>query len=83
MVMSTTNRFARAVDRARDLSRQIEAAKEIHDTSLLSRISNELLVTEERAILLLKSTRAFNFHWGDSPLQLLFPLWEQVLSMQR
>ena len=35
MVLSTSNRFARAVDRARDLSRQVEEAKRKEEMQLL------------------------------------------------
>ena len=63
MVTSTGNRFARAIDRARSLSRQVEeAAKE--KAPSLERLSQELLMTEERAVLLLKATRTFYFSLG-------------------
>lgn len=63
MVMSTTNRFARAVDRARDLSRQIEMAIKQND-AIPERLKKELLVTETRAVLLLRATRSFYFSLG-------------------
>lgn len=64
MVLSTSNRFARAVDRGRDLSRQIEEARRSDNISLLDRLNNELLVTERRAVLLLNGIRAFYFSLG-------------------
>lgn len=57
MVLSTSNRFARAIDRARDLSRQIETARRDGQSSLLERLCNELTLTERRAILLLSAIR--------------------------
>ena len=59
MVLSTSNRFARAIDRARDLSRQIEAARAEEDSELLERLGGELVLTEKRAVLLLRAIRAF------------------------
>ena len=63
MVTSTANRFARAIDRARSLSRQIEVASQKNDTAL-ERLSQELLLTEKRAVLLLKAIRTFYFSLG-------------------
>jgi len=64
MVLSTSNRFARAIDRGRELSRQIEEAAKSGDASLLERIKRELLITENRAVLLLNSIRSFYFSLG-------------------
>ena len=64
MVLSTSNRFARAVDRARDLSRQVEEAKKKQEMQLLDRLGHELLLTEKRAVLLLNSIRSFYFSLG-------------------
>ncbi len=63
MILSTSNRFARAIDRARDVSRQLEAATD-KDPSLLTRLKEELLVTEKRAVLLLQAIRLFYFSLG-------------------
>ena len=63
MVTSTGNRFARAIDRARSLSRQIEVARKKTDPSL-ERLGRELLLTEQRAVLLLKAIRTFYFSLG-------------------
>jgi hypothetical protein len=56
LAMSTSNRLARAVDRGRELARQLEddASTEDDDRRL-----NELSVTEDRAILLVRSLRSF------------------------
>lgn len=59
MVLSTSNRFARAIDRARDLSRQIETARREGRPGLLERLCTELKLTERRALLLLSAIRCF------------------------
>ena len=64
MVMSTSNRFARAIDRGRELSRQLEEARREEEKTLFDRLKNELLITEKRAVLLLSSMRAFYFSLG-------------------
>ena len=64
MVMSTSNRFARAIDRGRELSRQLEEARKEKNKALFGRLKNELLITEKRAVLLLSSMRAFYFSLG-------------------
>ncbi|WP_163336377.1 DUF2721 domain-containing protein [Desulfopila sp. IMCC35008] len=63
MVLSTSNRFARAIDRARELSRQIEEAIRESNTEY-ERLHTELLITENRAVLLLRATRSFYFSLG-------------------
>jgi hypothetical protein len=57
LIMSTSNRFARAIDRARDLSRQIDAA-ESTDQAGLERRLRELDAAEERSLLLLRAMRS-------------------------
>lgn len=64
MVMSTSNRFARAIDRGRELSRQIEEAQRDENMQVLDRLKEELMITERRAILILSSMRAFYFSLG-------------------
>ena len=59
MIMSTSNRFARAVDRGRDLSRQIVQTTQNDDVPTLDRLNTELLLTEKRTVLLLNSLRSF------------------------
>lgn len=83
MVMSTSNRFARAIDRARDLSRQLELTREDNNLSLVDRLSSELLLTERRAVLLLKAIRAFYFSLGGFAFGALFALvGAELASMQ-
>jgi Protein of unknown function (DUF2721) len=63
--MSTSNRLARAVDRARELSRQLEAAEGSggpaggEDAREFERRLHELTATEERAIMLLHVLQSF------------------------
>ena len=57
LIMSTSNRFARAIDRARDLSRQLDAA-EGADQAGLERRLRELDAAEERSLLLLRAMRS-------------------------
>lgn len=57
LAMSTSNRLARAVDRARELSRQLEdsAGRQSPETG---RRSRELLATERRSLLLIQALRS-------------------------
>ncbi len=55
LAMSTSNRLARAVDRARDLSRQIEAAA---PGALRERLLEDLSLTEARAQMLVRVLRS-------------------------
>lgn len=57
LIMSTSNRFARAIDRARDLSRQLDAAG-TGDPSGIERRLRELAAAEERSLLLLRAMRS-------------------------
>ncbi|MGI9537947.1 MAG: DUF2721 domain-containing protein, partial [Desulfocapsaceae bacterium] len=74
MVLSTSNRFARAVDRGRDLSRQLEVARKDNNPSLVDRLSSELLLTEQRAVLLLRAISSFYFSLGGFAFGVLFSL---------
>lgn len=55
LAMSTSNRLARAVDRARDLSRQLEAAP---PGALRERLLRDLSLTEDRAQMLVRVLRS-------------------------
>lgn len=57
LIMSTSNRFARAVDRARDLARQLDAA-EASDAVGTARRLREMAAAEERSLLLLRAMRS-------------------------
>ena len=74
--MSTSNRLARAVDRARELSRQIEAPGEHDETRLLG----ELTISEERAVLLLRVLRSFYIALGAFALATLVSLVGAVVA---
>jgi hypothetical protein len=74
LVLSTSNRFARAIDRAREISRQLEDAEKRENAALIDRLENELLVTERRAVLLLKSLRSFYFSLGGFALAVVVSL---------
>ena len=56
LTMSTSNRLARAVDRARDLARQLE---EQGSDPEADRRLREMTITETRAMLLLRVLRSF------------------------
>jgi hypothetical protein len=55
LVMSTANRLARAVDRARELSRELETEDSPADTRRL----DDLAAAETRALLLLRALQSF------------------------
>src|SRR5215204_6495121 len=57
LAMSTSNRLARAVDRARDLARQLEDSTAASNDG--GRRLRELAVTEARTVLLLRALRSF------------------------
>ena len=65
LTMSTSNRLARAVDRARELSRQLEAAEGAggphsgEEAREFERRLNEMSATEQRAIMLLHVLQSF------------------------
>ena len=76
LAMSTSNRLARAVDRARELSRQVEAPGDRDESRLLQ----ELAINEERALLLLRVLRSFYTALGGFALATLVSLIGAVLA---
>jgi hypothetical protein len=58
LTMSTGNRLARAVDRARELARQLEASSPSAGADGARRL-HELAVNETRAVLLMRALRSF------------------------
>jgi hypothetical protein len=82
--MSTSNRLARAVDRARDLARQLESRESAelpraaHHES--ERRLGELAATEHRAIMLLRVLRCFYIALGGFALATLFSLVGAVIA---
>ena len=57
LILSTSNRLARAVDRARELARQMEGSGNLTD-SVATRRMRELSTTEVRSLLLLRAMRS-------------------------
>src|SRR5919198_2988594 len=58
LVLSTSNRLARAVDGARGLARQLEDTDDLA-TPVAARRLRELTAVEERSMLLLRALRSF------------------------
>ncbi len=58
LIMSTSNRLARGVDRAREISKQLEETKDFTGEEPQRRL-RELTAAEQRALLLLRSLRSF------------------------
>jgi Protein of unknown function (DUF2721) len=63
LAMSTSNRLARAVDRARELARQLETP-EAGTGEQGDRRFHDLRVTEDRTVLLMRALRSFYFALG-------------------
>ena len=63
LIMSTSNRLARAVDRARELSKQLEESMNFA-TSQAKRRLRELAAAERRALLLLQTLRSLYLALG-------------------
>ncbi len=76
LTMSTSNRLARAVDRARELSKQLEADSTGPEAP---RRLMELASTEERSLLLLRALRGFYFALGGFASAALVSLLGAVL----
>jgi hypothetical protein len=57
--MSTGNRLARAVDRARELAKQLEAPSTAADAADATRRLSELAAAEQRSVMLLQALRSF------------------------
>lgn len=64
LALSTSNRLARAVDRARELSKQLEEAGDLAAPEAVRRL-RELSVTEQRTLLLLAALRSFYVALGS------------------
>src|SRR5713101_3155713 len=64
LVMSTSNRLARAVDRARELSKQLEEAGDLTSSEAVRRL-RELAATEQRSLMLLVALRSFYVALGS------------------
>jgi hypothetical protein len=79
LAMSTSNRLARAVDRARDLSRQLESSGDLTSPDAERRMG-ELAMAEERAVLLVAALQRFYIAIGGFSLAALISLLGAVLA---
>ena len=85
LAMSTSNRLARAVDRARDLARQLEAhdvspASSASDRAEYERRLDELSATETRTTMLLHVLQSFYFALAGFASSTLAALLGAVLA---
>lgn len=78
MIMSTSNRLARLIDRARELSKQLEQANEYSSVESQRRL-RELMIVEERSMLVLRSLRSFYVALGAFALAALVSLLGAIL----
>lgn len=79
LIMSTSNRLARAVDRARELSKQLEQTTNF-DTPEPQRRLRELAAAERRALLLLRGLRSFYVALGAFALAAIVSLLGAVMA---
>lgn len=77
LTMSTSNRLARAVDRARELSKQLEAEPTGPEAP---RRLTELAAAEERSVLMVRALRGFYFALGGFASAALVSLLGAVLA---
>jgi Protein of unknown function (DUF2721) len=81
LIMSTSNRFARTVDRARVLSREIEEEASAAE-AVTARRMQELAVVETRSLLLLRAMRSgYRALSGFASAALLSLLGASLLSV--
>lgn len=73
LIMSTSNRLARAVDRARELSKQLEIVADYTSPEAERRL-RELTAAETRTLLLLRGLRSFYLALGGFALAALISL---------
>jgi hypothetical protein len=73
LIMSTSNRLARAVDRTRELSKQLEATTDLSTTQAQRRLG-ELTASENRSLLLVRSLRSCYVALGGFALAALLSL---------
>lgn len=83
LAMSTSNRLARAVDRARELSRQLESGSGVEEEGEQesARRLNELAIIELRAVLLMRVLRSFYVALGAFAVATLTSLLGAVLAL--
>lgn len=78
LIMSTSNRLARAVDRAREISKQLEVVSD-HSSPEAQRRLEELASAEVRTLLILRGLRSFYMALGGFALAALISLLGAVL----
>jgi Protein of unknown function (DUF2721) len=76
--MSTSNRLARAVDRARELAKQLEEPAASSGTEATRRLK-ELAAAEQRSVMLLSALRSFYIALGSFAVATLVSLLGAVL----
>lgn len=80
LAMSTSNRLARAVDRGRELSKQLEQAANLSSPEAEQRLV-ELAAAERRAVLLVAALQRFYIALGGFALAALISLLGAVLAI--
>ena len=86
LAMSTSNRLARAVDRARELARQLEDTSHPdpspdEESRESARRLHELSATEDRAVLLMRVLQSFYISLGGFAVAVLSSLLGAVISL--
>lgn len=81
LTMSTSNRLGRAVDRARELARQLEGAAHVAGDARDDRRLRELLAVDERGVLLMRALRSFYSAIGGFAAATLLSLIGAVVSV--
>jgi hypothetical protein len=79
LAMSTSNRLARAVDRARELARQLDDPNQASGSEGTRRL-HELAVNETRAVLLMRVLRSFYMALAGFALATLVSLFGAVAA---
>jgi hypothetical protein len=79
LAMSTSNRLARAVDRARELAKQLEEAGDLATPEAERRL-RELTVSEQRTLQLLSALRSIYLALGSFAFSTLVSLVGAVLA---
>jgi hypothetical protein len=79
LAMSTSNRLARAVDRGRELAKQLEGAADL-SSPLATRRLNDLDAAEHRAILLVAALQRFYVAMGGFALATFVSLLGATLA---
>jgi hypothetical protein len=88
LAMSTSNRLARAVDRARELARELDDTSHPdpspeEESRESARRLHELSATEERAVLLMRVLQSFYISLGGFAVAVLSSLLGAVISLFR